>query len=195
MKPHRAYSSSCLIMALCTQALAAAPCDPSLHPETTLATRFTAGPDGTVIDNNTGLTWMRCALGQQWSDKSCVGSAAHYAWADADWAKDTLNLNGYAGYTDWRIPVLPELASLVETGCVSPASMRINTTVFPATPGGVFWSSMQKPGTDGYAYTLDFGGGGAAATLKTSSGAVRLVRGGPWWTPPEKTVAQKQSNN
>ncbi|MBI3775281.1 MAG: DUF1566 domain-containing protein, partial [Gammaproteobacteria bacterium] len=106
----------------------------------------------------------------------------------------TLNLNGYAGHSDWRIPLVPELASVVETGCVSPNNIRINTTVFPATPSGVFWSSMQKPGAEDYAYTLDFGAGGATPTMKTSPGAVRLVRGGPWWTPPEKSVAQKQSN-
>lgn len=191
MKPNQFCIALCQVMALLTTLADAAPCDPKLHPETTPTQRFVLDAAGTVHDKITRLTWMRCALGQQWDGKTCAGSAVRYLWQDIDWAKETLNLNGYAGHADWRIPLLPELASVVEAGCVSPKTIRINTTVFPATPPGVFWSSMQKPGTEDYAYTLDFSAGGATPTLKTSTGAMRLVRGGPWWTPPAKTAAQQ----
>ena len=156
-------------------------CKASTRPQSTPTERFSLNPNGSVLDKQTGLTWMRCALGQTWDAGTCAGTSARFAWQDTDWAKDTLNLDGYAGHTDWRIPLVPELASIVELGCID---HRINDTVFPKTPPGPFWSRTEKPKTENYAYTLDFGAGGATAKLKTTPGALRLVRGGPWRTPP-----------
>lgn len=34
--------------------------------------------DGTVTDTRTGLTWMRCALGQTWDGSTCVGVAGEH---------------------------------------------------------------------------------------------------------------------
>jgi hypothetical protein len=175
-----------LLAALFAQTPNADDCKPGAHAQTTPSERFAFESDGTVLDTTTGLTWMRCALGQRWQGGTCKGSAERYAWQDSDWAKDTTNLEKYAGHADWRVPVVPELASIVELGC---ADRRINTTVFPATPAAAFWSSMEKPGTEDYAYALDFGAGGAAPTLKSTHGVLRLVRGGPWWTPPKKNAA------
>ena len=172
-----------LVVALFAQSSSAEPCKPGTRPQTTPTERFTLNEKGSVLDKTTGLTWMRCALGQRWDGANCTGKAARYTWQDADWAKDTINLEGYADHADWRIPVVPELASIVELGC---ADRRVNLTVFPATPSVAFWSSMEKPGTQDYAYTLDFGVGGARPSLKSTQGALRLVRGGPWWTPPKR---------
>ena len=139
---------------------------------------------GSVLDKTTGLTWMRCSVGQHWAGNNCAGEAARYTWQDADWVKDTVNLDGYADHTDWRIPVVPELASIVELGCING---RVNPIVFPAMSSVAFWSSMEKPGTQDYVYTLNFGvDGGATPSLKSTQGALRLVRGGPWWTPPKR---------
>ncbi len=134
---------------------------------------------------------MRCALGQSWDGTTCTGKATLFSWPDSDWAKDTINLEGYAKHSDWRIPVVPELASIVEIGC---ANTRINTIVFPQNPPQQFWSSMEKPGTQDYAYTLNFFQGGASTTRKTEQGAVRLVRGGPWWRPPQTSAARPPSH-
>lgn len=178
--------SVCLVVALFSPFSSADSCKPGTRPLTTPTERFTLNDDGTVLDKTTGLTWMRCVLGQRWADGTCSGTATRYKWQDTDWTKDTVNLEGYGGYTDWRVPLVPELASIVELGC---ADQRVNLTVFPATPAIPFWSSMEKPGSGDYAYSLDFGAGGAVAALKTNQGALRLVRGGPWWTPPKKPAA------
>jgi hypothetical protein len=167
-------------MALFAPSPGAELCKPGSRPQTTPTERFSIHANGTVLDKNTGLTWMRCALGQAWDGDTCAGTAAAYTWQDADWAKDTVNLDGFAGHSDWRVPVVPELASIVELQCADP---RINLTVFPRTPSRVFWSSMEKPGSADVAYAMDFGPGGVAPTLKSTPGALRLVRGGPWWTP------------
>ncbi|MBI3776159.1 MAG: DUF1566 domain-containing protein, partial [Gammaproteobacteria bacterium] len=80
MKPNQSFFAICLVAALLTSTTDAAPCDPNVRPETTPTQRFVLGTDGTVHDKITGLTWMRCALGQQWDGKTCAGTAARYAW-------------------------------------------------------------------------------------------------------------------
>jgi hypothetical protein len=162
--------------------LLAGTCDNDKHPASTPTDRFTMLDDGAVMDKQTGLTWMRCAIGQKWDGKTCVGEAKDYTWPDIGGAKDQLNKTGYAGHSDWRVPLIMELGSIVELQCYNP---RVNVTVFPATPSDLFWSSMEKKGTTDLAYTLDFGGGQATAQPKSAEGALRLVRGGPWWTPPQ----------
>ncbi len=146
----------------------------------TPASRFaTAGV--TVTDKETTLSWMRCAIGQSWDGKTCTGEPQKFDWQNAMALVAETNAQGYAGHSDWRMPLVPELASIVERQCFNP---RMNNVIFPGAPSEVFWSSMEKMGTTDFAYTLDFGGGQAVASAKTKIGAVRLVRGGPWWEPP-----------
>ncbi len=135
----------------------------------------------TVTDKATTLSWMRCAVGQKWDGNSCQGKAQTLGWQDAMVLVDKINDQGISGHHDWRMPMVPELASIVERQCFNP---RMNTAVFPGAPSVVFWSSMEKMGMKNYAYTLNFGSGEAVATTKDHQGAVRLVRGGPWWKPP-----------
>lgn len=163
---------------------AAVDCSSSSRTETTPTERFTMNVDGTVTDNRTGLEWMRCSVGQKWDGTTCIGEAKPFKWIQTDSAKNAVNDTAYAGHADWRVPMVPELASIVELRCFNP---RVNVAVFPETPSELFWSSMEKMGASEYAYTLDFGGGDAAPTAKTEDGVVRLVRGGPWWTPPSMT--------
>lgn len=158
----------------------AATCRPELQSSTPSA-RFEAIGE-TVADMQTTLVWMRCAVGQQWNGSACTGEPQAMDWSEAGAAVAQLNRKGYAGHNDWRLPVLPELASIVERQCFNP---RMNEAVFPGAPSMVFWSGMEKSGAAGLAYALDFGGGAAEATAKVSMGAVRLVRGGPWWEPPK----------
>lgn len=173
-----------MLALLCAMSIAgpvlAQSCNTESRRESTPTARFSL--DGaTVVDNATHLIWMRCALGQAWDGKSCQGEAKTFAWADAVAAIRQLNEGGFAGHNDWRLPAIPELASIVELRCFNP---RVNVEVFPATPPQIFWSGMEKMGATQYAYSLDFGGGEARASLKDQAGSLRLVRGGPWWAPP-----------
>jgi hypothetical protein len=148
----------------------------------TPSSSFELHDDGTVTHKDTGLMWMRCALGQSWNGKGCTGEHREFAWADVAQEIERLNKEGYAGHKDWRFPVIPELASIVERQCFYP---RVNETVFPGTPQVPFWSGMERRGIPEEAYALDFGGGEANPYPKTFKGALRLVRGGPWWKPPQ----------
>lgn len=144
------------------------------------ASRFSS-TEATVTDNETTLAWMRCAVGQAWDGKQCGGEAQRFNWQQAMAMVDEINARQLGGHSDWRMPLVPELASIVERQCFNP---RMNSEVFPGAPSLLFWSGMEKMGRPDQAYTLDFGGGAAAATGKGEQGAVRLVRGGPWWQPP-----------
>ncbi len=141
----------------------------------------------TVADRDTTLMWTRCALGQKWDGKSCTGAPRLSSWKEAMEQVAQLNRDGFAGHNDWRLPMVPELASIVERRCFNP---RVNEEVFPGAPSQLFWSSMEKRGMAGWAYTLDFGAGAAEATSEDTPGAVRLVRGGPWWQPPKEMAAR-----
>lgn len=136
----------------------------------------------TVTDKETTLSWMHCAVGQAWDGKACSGEAKTFTWQEAMAKVAEINAEGLGGHSDWRMPMVPELASIVERQCFNP---RMNSAVFPGAPSLIFWSSMEKMGKADQAYTLDFGGGAAVATAKSAQGAVRLVRGGPWWQPPQ----------
>lgn len=181
MKPARALVALAggISAAVAASTSFAGSCRPELASSTP-ATRFEAKGE-VVTDTGTGLTWMRCALGQRWTGSSCAGEATAMTWSEALSATDDVNLDSLAGHDDWRLPKLPELASIVERQCFNP---RVNESVFPGAPSQVFWSSMEKPGMHSEVYALDFGGGAVSVRAKVERGAVRLVRGGPWWTPP-----------
>ena len=137
--------------------------------------RFDINADGTLTDINSGLTWMRCALGQSWNGVTCIGAASSYSWKDLNREIQKLNkTGGFASHTDWRLPKLPELASIVDIRCQYP---RIDLTLFPNTPSATFWSADKKPGRENSIYILDFGLKGVSASETESQNHVRLVRG------------------
>lgn len=182
MKKPPLITAVCLLLA--ASFAGAATCRPELQASTPTSRFDAAGK--TVADTQTTLVWMRCAVGQQWSGKACTGEAQEMNWGEAKKMVARLNGESYGGHSDWRLPMLPELASIVERQCFHP---RVNEAVFPGVPPMVFWSGMEKSGSADLAYALDFGGGAAQAMSKEFKGAVRLVRGGPWWEPPKMMAA------
>lgn len=140
--------------------------------------RYQANSNGTATDLQTGLMWMRCALGQTWDSQNskCSGSASQYTWQSALQFVQTFNQGGgYAGYTDWRLPSLRELMSIDRFHCTNPT---INLDVFPDTPAQTFWSSSPLEAFGGDIWGLDFGTGQAVFDPLTGSYAIRLVRAG-----------------
>jgi len=131
---------------------------------------FTIRKDGTVVDNTTGLMWMRCSLGQVWNGTTCTGTAAIFPWASG---LKTAESYEFAGYNDWRLPNKNELESIVEGRCFSPA---INVEIFPATPSAFFWSSSPYAAISEGAWSVDFGYGTVIASVKSGSIHIRLVR-------------------
>ncbi len=97
----------------------------ALAAPTTPTEDFTDNLDGTVTHRTTGLTWMRCAMGMTWDGTTCTGIGSTYTWDEA--TKMTAN---FAGKTDWRLPSIAELQSIMEREWVG-VGAPLNNVVFP----------------------------------------------------------------
>ncbi len=124
-----------------------------------------------ATDQRTGLTWTRCSLGQNWDGARCTDLPEKYTWQEAFQHSSSADI---AGFTDWRLPNIKELASIVELACVDPA---INLAIFPDTPSGIFWSASPARYGDS-AWYVEFRSGYNNWLTKSISMHVRLVRGG-----------------
>ncbi|WP_405598123.1 MULTISPECIES: DUF1566 domain-containing protein [unclassified Pseudoalteromonas] len=162
--------------------------------KTTPNEHFSINGDGTVTDKKTNLMWMRCSLGQTWDSNNCSGdtSSALLTWRNA------LNIaesETFASYTDWRLPNVKELETIIEHSCHSPA---INKYIFPGTIQSrkdsidetrfiaMYWSSSIDSNYSSIAWKVDFLtgtlatqyndiGGGNTAYIEYPQ-AARLVR-------------------
>ena len=99
-------------------------------------TRFVLNDEGSVRDQVTGLTWMRCRLGKTWNkiDKTCDGGAQGFLWQSVLTTIEAINdpnsnhaLHQFSGMEQWRLPNIKELHSLTEVACYGPA---MNTKTF-----------------------------------------------------------------
>jgi hypothetical protein len=137
--------------------------------------RFDVNNDGTVTEIQTGLTWMRCSIGQTWDGKTCKGKPKALNWEEAiNYVADLNKNGGYASHSDWRLPKLNELATISELRCGPP---RINLVIFPHTRAEVYWTDNTTRGNEQHAYTFSFGNEGVATGTKAATHFVRLVRG------------------
>ena len=156
-------------------------------------------------DPKTNMIWMRCSLGQTWTGTTCTGEASTHNWEAAQDAVAAMNRNGgYGGYTDWVVPHIEDLASLIrcdtgvkrtdripakkggvttiQEGCKDgykpPA---IDQVVFPNTPSefgfSYYWSA--SPFSDRFAWLVHFYWGSSANNYaKSNSSRVLAVRSG-----------------
>ncbi len=161
----------------CALALAsagtAAECN-SLLRQTFDSSAVIAEAHGVLVDTKTGLMWMRCSLGYQWQDSTCVrdeSQTAEFTWPDA--LKAAVAANSFAGYNDWRLPNRKELASIVEAACFDPA---IDLELFPATEAKGYWSSSPNNFNDWFAWGVNFINGDHVSTSRENLFAVRMVR-------------------
>lgn len=158
--------------------------------------RFTDNANGTITDNLTGLIWLKNA--------NCPGGTRAWATALSDVASlntgGTMNgnvcgdiSNGGTNQTDWRLPNIRELFSLVDFAFINPAISNAAGTgqgsvsdpfsnFLAAPPARRVWSSTSFAGSGDTetAWYVDFGNGTAGANLKTEVNDyyVFAVRGG-----------------
>ena len=173
--------------------------------------RFLACVDGlTVEDPETGLLWERktTRVGvhdvsnlYNWSSTGAAADGTAYTVFLAD-----LNTSpGFAGHTDWRLPIISELQSIM----VGPGVTNVSTNVDPADPamgtnptdqaticagppcidpdfaavGGPtwpsgFWSASSLASNPNAAWVASFNSGNVPFTSKTIDNFVLAVRAG-----------------
>lgn len=116
-------------------------------------------PEGTVTDNNTGLTWQQAAAAQTYNWSNAASYCANIAPGNA-----------------WRLPSVKEFMTLVDFSQASQGPM-IDGTAFPNTDPDCFWSSSASVESPGHAWFLCFDGGFASDSYAVSKSLhVRCVR-------------------
>ena len=166
---------SCILLFFLTahNGLQAQTCKPASIPPSTPDTQLLDHGDGTISDTKTGLMWKKCAEGL--SGENCdTGSVLTFNWQQALEQPGIVNSSGFAGYTDWRLPNIKELTSIVEEQCYDPA---ININRFPGTPSSNFWSASADSYYSGDAWYVKFSFGSSHGFNRNGSRLVRLVRG------------------
>jgi hypothetical protein len=138
--------------------------------------------NGTVTDTKTGLMWKRCSEGLE--GVNCEkGRVKRYT----DEALQRFNNVQYAGYTDWRLPTVDELKTLVycskgkdkEGDCNNGSEApTINQQAFPNTREWAYWYRSPDANNSGFVWIVHFVSGYSNFNLGHNSYAVRLVRGG-----------------
>ena len=149
-----------------------------------------------VRDNVTGLIWERKNAKDGIEDYANPHDADNrYTWCDTnpstnggyegicdkhnpytgEYQYDTerfisaLNSETFGGYSDWRLPTIKELITLLDYSSQSDT----NTTFFPNTALGTYWSSTTIVNTSapGYnAWCISFGNYGGALSAYTGKG-------------------------
>ena len=141
--------------------------------------RFTDNVDGTVTDNVTGLIWLK--------EANCPNASRNWQTALADVVQlntnGTMNgnncgdtSNGGGHQTDWRLPNIKELESLVDFSQTNPAlpSGQPFANVQPAS----YWASTTFVGTPANGWVVSLSNGTVNSQGKTSFLRVWAVRGG-----------------
>jgi hypothetical protein len=188
--------SCCLALFVVASALFAAPAD---QPRTGQTVVISTGDDGSlqagvawpnprftnsdgstpvsgtvVIDQLTGLMWT--------SDAQTPGPAecspgVYKTWQGSLDYMACLNTNTYLGYSDWRLPNLNELESLVHSGQAYIATW-LNTQGFTNAQANSYWSSTTYAYDTNSAWIVGMGGGVLSGSSKAGNYYVWPVRAG-----------------
>ncbi len=147
----------------------------------TVNSKIIAMENGCVIDQNTGLMWMKYTPDSDigpgnngllyWIDTTNTNNEDIFTFCDA------ANTATLAGHSDWRVPNIFELSSLIvaNAGIGAP---YIDTTYFQCIDA-VYWSSTTCPESTVSGLVARFERGYVDRATKTAGlYYVRLVRGG-----------------
>jgi hypothetical protein len=147
--------------------------------------QFVDNGNGTITDTNTTLVWEKL------SDDNSIHDYDYtqHQWAGAFYEKvKQLNEEAFAGFTDWRVPNIKELSTLIDYSFnASPAvSTAFNYDCKPGctvatcscTKGSNYWTStsLEPAGTN--AWVINFQNALISNQTKTQYYFVRAVRGG-----------------
>jgi len=168
--------------------------------------RFVDNGDGTISDKVTGLMW-EMKISQIDPGGNCADSTiayrstrcvnTDYKWTSTGLAADgtlftdflaRMNClisengtcpNSLAGHSDWRIPTIAELMTILDLTASNCGSLGacINAN-FGVTYVGGYWSSTNHGLAAGDAWAVDFSSGIVATVPKGNGFPARAVRGG-----------------
>jgi len=157
---------------------------------------YTDNGDGTITDNTTGLMWEKKDQSggiHDWTNRYTWGMTSAPYTMDGTMVTAflaTLNAGaGFAGHTDWRIPNVKELQSIVNyeipfpgpavdgafnTNCAGNCTVLTCSCTQPFT----YWSSTTGLSNPSFAWYVNFIYGYVGNDTKDSESYARAVRGG-----------------
>ena len=142
-------------------------------------------PNGTIVDDGTGLQWEKL------SDDGLIHDKDNgYTWSDTSTLKiAALNSMAFAGFDDWRLPNRFELETLVhlealpsttwpefEQDC-APGCTNLTCSCTAGSTHAVYWSSTSYVIAPSNAWVVNMNDGRAYPDVKTLAYGVRAVRG------------------
>jgi len=155
-----------------TVLLAAWPFGPTAAaPQCYPTNRFVVLTGGMVEDTLTRLVWQQDGSGPR---AGCSGvDGLTCTWAEAKAYCAGLATSKFGGHSDWRLPTVKELRSIVDYRM---ASRTIDQTAFPNTPAEPFWTSSPRAGSSGDAWFVNFNDGRSNYDDVGNGSRVRCVR-------------------
>jgi hypothetical protein len=136
-----------------------------------LAKRFFDNGDGTVTDLETKLIWKQTDSFQDTSKWNNWFRAQEYI--------QSLNIEKFAGYSDWRMPTLEEAESLHDENHSIKDMDRMDIFISSAfSPGGGFtcWTSNEMPHATAAIYYYRYGHANSNHKEDITKDSVRAVR-------------------
>jgi hypothetical protein len=140
--------------------------EPSWSQKLPAATRFVVLLDWNseaVLDRNTGLVWEKSP------------QAVTATWNGARFGCLRKTVGGQKG---WRLPSIPELASLGDPSVASPGPTLPPGHPFTNVLSSTYWSATTDAASATFAWYVDFNNGFVNAFNKSDSLQVWCVRGG-----------------
>ena len=148
--------------------------------------RFKDNGDNTATDTVTGLTWLRdancMATNYPGIDNDVIAGDGAVTWQQAlDFVgginNETFSLCG-AGKTDWRLPNIKELQSLIDFGQYDPALPFLFALWVANEQSSYYWSSTTLPSDTRNAWYVLMNYGYVGFVSKSYDSYVWPVRGG-----------------
>ena len=121
-----------------------------------------------VLDRANGLIWTADNLQTKQDDED---DSEQHNFEAAEFA---INKCAIAGFTDWRLPTIDELSTLIDRTRFKPAT---NIEFFPSTRTDYYWSNTPDASApEDYAWIVSFNGGLVSFYSRASTACVRAVR-------------------
>ena len=126
--------------------------------------------DGSIHDKDNTYTWYDSNPDTNGGNAGTPGEGT-----DTEDFINALNAENFGGYSDWRMPTIKDLSSLVNSGIAYPVP-TIDTTWFPRTVSSLYWSSTTYAQFTSLAWLVYFSHGHVNIYDKSNSYYVRAVR-------------------
>lgn len=137
---------------------------------------FTAVSGGCVLDNVTGLMWeVKTTMTNTYTNYRPSDGVLYGTATDASGFVTAVNAVTLCGFSDWRLPTVDELQSIVDYSVAAPGP-TVDATWFPNTRSENFWSASSYVSDSTKAWFVFFRDGYVDKASRASARDVRLVR-------------------